>query len=245
MSELREAAQAALTAYETYRDVDDIDGLDDAMDRLRAALAQPKTELRDQHKAFTHWYFGLRGINEANFSPEDLAWAAWKAALAQPEADAGVSWDGHNVRGDADSIAEVRRLIEFEDARQGTKPATVEDIRIYDAIAANYVNAEPKAEPEPVAWQVRWIDPEEGPGAWRCCLDPSEADYYANREDHDWRPLYTHPPRDGWRPASELPTESPIAAKCQRIEGSGEICGLTPPCPDCGSSLIDVPEGSL
>ena len=41
------------------------------------------------------------------------------------------------------------------------------------------------------------------------------------------------------------PTESTIAAKCQRIEGSGEICGLTPPCPDCGSSLIDVPEGSL
>ena len=83
MSELREAAQAALTAYETYRDVDDIDGLDDAMDRLRAALVRPKTELRDQHKAFTHWYFGLRGTNEANFSPEDLAWAAWKAALAQ------------------------------------------------------------------------------------------------------------------------------------------------------------------
>ena len=87
MSELREAAQAALTAYETFRDVDDIDGLDDAMDRLRAALAEPKTELRDQHKAFTHWYFGLRGINEANFSPEDLAWAAWKAALAKPEAE--------------------------------------------------------------------------------------------------------------------------------------------------------------
>ena len=43
------------------------------------------SELRDQHKAFTHWYFGLRGINEANFSHEDLAWAAWKAALAQPE----------------------------------------------------------------------------------------------------------------------------------------------------------------
>ena len=46
------------------------------------------SELRDQHKAFTHWYFGLRGINEANFSPEDLAWAAWKAALAQPETEA-------------------------------------------------------------------------------------------------------------------------------------------------------------
>ncbi len=39
--------------------------------------------------------------------------------------------------------------------------------------------------------------------------------------------------------------EAPIAAKCQRIERSGEICGLTPPCQDCGSSLIDVPEGSL
>lgn len=37
-------------------------------------------------------------------------------------------------------------------------------------------------------------------------------------------------------------TESTIAAKCQRIEGSGEICGLTPPCPDCGPSLIDVAE---
>jgi len=44
MSELREAAQDALTAYETFRDVDDIDGLDDAMDRLRAALAQPEPE---------------------------------------------------------------------------------------------------------------------------------------------------------------------------------------------------------
>lgn len=31
---------------------------------------------------------------------------------------------------------------------------------------------------------------------------------------------------------------------CQRIEESGEICGLTPPCPDCGSSLIDVAEGA-
>ena len=44
MSELREAAKAALTAYEKFRDVDDIDGLDDAMDRLRAALAQPEAE---------------------------------------------------------------------------------------------------------------------------------------------------------------------------------------------------------
>lgn len=36
--------------------------------------------------------------------------------------------------------------------------------------------------------------------------------------------------------------EPTIAAKCQRVEGSGQICGLTPPCPDCGPSLIDVAE---
>jgi len=51
MSELREAAQAALTAYETYRDVDDIDGLDDAMDRLRAALAQRTVTAQPMHEA--------------------------------------------------------------------------------------------------------------------------------------------------------------------------------------------------
>lgn len=51
MSELREAAQAALTAYETFRDVDDIDGLDDAMDRLRAALAQRAVSAQPMHEA--------------------------------------------------------------------------------------------------------------------------------------------------------------------------------------------------
>ena len=94
MSTLREAAEEALRWMEharlhlTIKERMHPDGLslyDSAAEALRAALAQPKTELRDQHKAFTHWYFGLRGINEANFSPEDLAWAAWKAALAQPE----------------------------------------------------------------------------------------------------------------------------------------------------------------
>ena len=94
MSTLREAAKEALRWMEharlhlTIKERMHPDGLslyDSAAEALRAALTQPKTELRDQHKAFTHWYFGLRGINEANFSPEDLAWAAWKAALAQPE----------------------------------------------------------------------------------------------------------------------------------------------------------------
>lgn len=95
MSKLREAAEEVLRWMEharlhlTIKERMHPDGLglydSAAVDRLRAALAQPKTELRDQHKAFTHWYFGLRGINEANFNPEDLAWAAWKAALAKPE----------------------------------------------------------------------------------------------------------------------------------------------------------------
>lgn len=35
------------------------------------------------------------------------------------------------------------------------------------------------------------------------------------------------------------------AERCQRKTGqSGEACGLTPPCPDCGLALHDVPEGS-
>ena len=154
MSTLREAAEEALRWMEharlhlTIKERMHPDGLslyDSATEALRAALAKPKTELRDQHKAFTHWYFGLRGINEANFSPEDLAWAAWKAALAKPEAEA-----------------------------------------------------------EPVAWRVRWIDPEEGPGDWVPTRDP---DFYRSRPTYEVRPLYAHPPRDEWRPASEPPED--------------------------------------
>ena len=156
--------------------------------------------------------------------------------------------------------------------------------------------AKPETEAEPVAWRVRWIDPEEGPSDWVPTRDP---DVYRSRPTYEVRPLYTHPPRDEWRPEDgrryrylksfcspmgldadnnhpwtcrinpsrmrgasvdealdaamerdgwrdvTSPMEAPIAAKCQRIEGSGEICGLTPPCPDCGSSLIDVAEGAL
>ena len=95
MSELREAAQAALNQWDKVSGVFRMTAETEA---LRAALAEPKTELRDQHKAFTHWYFGLRGINEANFSPEDLAWAAWKAALAQPETEAEpVAWQSRYI----------------------------------------------------------------------------------------------------------------------------------------------------
>ena len=212
-----------------------------------------------------------------------------------------------------------------------------------EALRAALAQPEAEAEAEPVAWRVRWIDPEEGPGDWVPTRDP---DFYRSRPTYEVRPLYAHPPRDEWRPASEPPevtvlpdgsafgmmsfplpydhwmyrdreylpgadepvdlpkpilthalcehveaavryavrgatncgkeldfdpdalvlnavyalcgpyggaslrdieppTESTIAAKCQRVEGSGEICGLTPSCPDCGSSLIDVADGSL
>ena len=186
MSKLREAAKAALAAYETYRDVDDIDGLDDAIDRLRAALAQPET-------------------------------------------DAGVSWDGHNVRGDADSIAEVRRLIDFEQARQGAKPATGDDLRVYDAIAANYVNAEPEPVvigPEwtpcvklPITVHVREQRPGEQHVSTREGITPVKPDdlimrgvageeYPIGRElfNRTYR-IGAHPPRDEWRLASEPPED--------------------------------------
>ena len=52
----------------------------------------------------------------------------------------------------------------------------------------------------------------------------------------------TYEPVDDVTPPT---TKGAIAAKCQRIEGSGEICGLTPPCPDCGSFLIEVSEGAF
>ena len=151
MSELREAAQAALTAYETFRDVDDIDGLDDAIDRLRAALAQPETEApRDEWR------------------PEDGRRYRYLKSFCSPM---GLDADNNHP--------------------------------------------------------------------WTCRINPSRMRGASVDEALD-----AAMERDGWRDVTS-PMEAPIAAKCQRIEGSGEICGLTPPCPDCGSSLIDVAEGAL
>ncbi len=62
--------------------------------------------------------------------------------------------------------------------------------------------AKPETEAEPVAWRVRWIDPEEGPSDWVPTRDP---DVYRSRPTYEVRPLYAHPPRDEWRPASEPP----------------------------------------
>jgi len=181
MSTLREAAQDALTAYETFRDVDDIDGLDDAIDRLRAALAEPKTELRDQHKAFAEWFLQQNPIAP---NVEDMAWAAWKAALAQPEAD-------------------------------GWTPASEPPDSARLVIAWCLGRAH-------VALHMPDTDPH-----WYQCPSPDNEDWYDLN-------AVTH-----WRDA-QPPTEAP--AQCQRGESDGRPCGLTPPCPDCGPSLIDVAE---
>lgn len=65
---------------------------------------------------------------------------------------------------------------------------------------------------------------------WYQCPSPDNEDWYDLN-------AVTH-----WRDA-QPPTEAP--AQCQRGESDGRPCGLTPPCPDCGPSLIDFPEGSL
>lgn len=124
MSKLREAAKEALRWMEharlhlTIKERMHPDGLslyDSAAEALRAALAQPENRPCTCHP----------DDNPPQPCAQRYALTECKA-LAQPEAEAGVSWGGHNVRGDADSIAEVRRLIEFEDARQETKPPTVD-----------------------------------------------------------------------------------------------------------------------
>ena len=122
------------------------------------------SELRDQHKAFTHWYFGLRGINEANFSPEDLAWAAWKAALAQPETEAEpVAWRTFDGEGGYD----------YRDFYQNE------------------------------AYELEWKR-----------LNPAYADWVT--------PLYAHPPRDEWRPASEPPEDGRRVLIWVATESGGE-----------------------
>ena len=103
------------------------------------------------------------------------------------------------------------------------------------------------AQPEPEAPRDEWRPASEPPEDGRRVLI-----WVAKSGGETFRPAYC--PAGGWTSVFDGETlvawrdvtpqpESTIAAKCQRIEGSGEICGLTPPCPDCGSSLIDVPEG--
>lgn len=100
MSELREAAQEALfwmqhaRLHLTIKERLHPDGLiqyDNAARNLRAALAQPKTELRDQHKAFAEWFLQQNPIAP---NVEDMAWAAWKAALEHGRKDGTTALTG-------------------------------------------------------------------------------------------------------------------------------------------------------
>lgn len=131
MSELREAAQAALNQWDKVSGVFRMTAETEA---LRAALAEPKTKLRDQHKAFAEWFLQQNPIAP---NVEDMAWSAWKAALAQPETTA-----------------------------------------------------------EPVAWLNRHH-------AAMVTQDHATAVAMGFTT-----PLYAHPPRDEWRPASEVPEDA-------------------------------------
>lgn len=74
--------------------------------------------------------------------------------------------------------------------------------RLRAALAKPETEAEPVV--EPVAWEARWNDPEEGASYWVPTQNP---DFYRSRPNYEVRPLYAHPPRDEWRPASEPPED--------------------------------------
>ena len=69
---------------------------------------------------------------------------------------------------------------------------------LIDRLRAALAEPETEAEPvvEPVAWEFRWIDPEEGPSDWVPTRNP---DFYRSRPNFVVRPLYANPPRDEWR----------------------------------------------
>ncbi len=218
MSTLREAAEEALRWMEharlhlTIKERMHPDGLslyDSATEALRSALAQPKTELRDQHKAFTHWYFGLRGINEANFSPEDLAWAAWKAALAQPEAEPEpVAW-----------LNRYRAAIVTQDRETANAMGFTTPLYAHPPRDEWRPASEP---PEDGRRVLIWVAKSGGEtfrpaycpaGGWTSVFDGETLvawrDVTPPGSDniHNIRPLYAHPPRDEWRLASEPPED--------------------------------------
>ncbi len=72
--------------------------------------------------------------------------------------------------------------------------------------------AQPETEAEPVAWAVMC----DGANCTQICLTETAANLIAENmrehdrgRDFDWQtiPLYAHPPRDEWRPASEPPED--------------------------------------
>jgi len=211
------------------------------MSTLREAA---KEALRWMEHARLHLTIKER-MHPDGLSLYDSAAEALRAALAKPEAEAGVSWGGHNVRGDADSIAEVRRLIDFEQARQGAKPASEpQEVTVLPDGSAFGVMSFPLP-----------ID------HWLC----REREYLPGKDEPvDLpRPVLTHALREhvvaavryAVRGATNCGMELDFDPDALVLNAVYALCGPycredscdtdSPPCPDCGSSLIDVPEGSL
>ena len=177
------------------------------MSKLReAAQAAPDAKVRAQHKEFARWFLELS--DKSALASEYLAWLAWKAALAHPPRD---EW--------REAAEEALRWMEHARLHLTIKERMHPDgLSLYDSAAEALRAAlaqpetETEAEAEPVAWRVRWIDPEEGPGDWVPTRDP---DFYRSRPTYEVRPLYAHPPRDEWREAvhDELVTTWTLSAE--------------------------------
>ena len=75
-------------------------------------------------------------------------------------------------------------------------------LSLYDSAAEALRAALAQPVVEPVAWEARWNDPEEGASYWVPTQNP---DFYRSRPNYEVRPLYANPPRDEWRLASEPP----------------------------------------
>ena len=136
------------------------------MSKLRKAAQAVEDELRNQHKAFASWFLGLHATT--TLDPEDLAWSAWKAALAAPE----------------------------------NRPCTCHpDDNPPQPCAQRYALTECKAlaQPETTADPVMWMNRYDATMKTRDRVTANAMGFTI--------PLYTHPPRDEWRPASEPPED--------------------------------------
>jgi hypothetical protein len=74
---------------------------------------------------------------------------------------------------------------------KGTSPSNAESCSTQSPLLTKGVPA--GGEAEPVAWQYRYIDPQEGPGLWQS-LHEQNLETIRRRKDHEVRALYTHPP---------------------------------------------------
>ena len=208
------------------------------MSTLReAAQAAPDAKVRAQHKEFARWFLELG--DKSALASEYLAWLAWKAALAHPprnewrEAvhDELVTTWTLSAENKDDPRKALQDIINWH-VRVSLDPAVSSDAQaLIERGKAMRDEWQPASEPPDTTRSVLiWLRFGDVETFGKTLGGPSGFAFQNGAITH-WRDI-------------EPPMESLIAAKCQRIERSGEICGLTPPCQDCGSSLIDVPEGA-